>query len=301
MTKEKKLGNPTPKPGESQKDFIARCIPYVKKEKPELDHDAVVARCYGIWRSKHGESFNKYMESMGYKLFTDSVPLHREKVKVTINMEKAETETSIRNIIAIVGDRFMNGGFFPMSTLKTCYKLWENTLHDINHAGTHSGTFMNLTDITKFIGYHKNVILNEDNKSVSMELIPYEKTKEYPAWKAFVELCEMAGLIPNVSVTYYGKIEYKETSELPEGTDYKREGFKEGDKVPVLTNVIPVCVSTVLEGRCNDQDGCGIRDTNSNVAQKDISASEKKLDEKIENKRQEIISWLKKNDNNSED
>lgn len=40
---------PTPEKGETEKDFIARCIPYVIKEEG-IEQDHAVAKCYGIWR-----------------------------------------------------------------------------------------------------------------------------------------------------------------------------------------------------------------------------------------------------------
>lgn len=165
-----------------------------------------------------------------------------------------------RRFIAIVGDRFMNGGFFSMEELRKCYKIWERTLHDYNHEGTGSGIFNNLSDITKFIGYHKNVIINEENKTVSMELVPVKETAGYNAWNGFIKLMEQAGNTVNVSVTYYGKRRMVKASDLP-NDEYKKFGFNENDSVPYLENVIPVCVSTVLQGRCNDKDGCGFNAT----------------------------------------
>ena len=41
---------PKPNKGETQKDFIARCIPYLKKEEPGIETDQAVAKCYGIWK-----------------------------------------------------------------------------------------------------------------------------------------------------------------------------------------------------------------------------------------------------------
>jgi hypothetical protein len=35
---------------DDQDGYMSRCIPYVKNEDPGLSHDAVVARCFGMWR-----------------------------------------------------------------------------------------------------------------------------------------------------------------------------------------------------------------------------------------------------------
>jgi len=307
---DEKFENPEPKDGESQKEFIARCIPYVKDEHPDWPDDKVQAVCFSIWERKHeGASFKDFMESQGYKLYTESVCLSSKSEEVTEtigNTKETRTVTNTRKMIAIIGDRFMNGGYFSMEELKKCYKMWEGTLHDINHEGTFSGAFGQREDITKFIGYHKNVQLDENNKSVSMELHTHKKTKEYEAWEAFVELCEMAGRVPNVSVTYYGKQRFVKASELPDGANYESEGYHKDDMVPILHNVLPICVSTVLRGKCSDKGGCGIRNTctsekcGSESESSEKSDEQKKLDEEIEQKRQELISWLKEDDN-SED
>ena len=265
---DKKFENPEPKPGESQKDFIGRCIPYVKKEHPEWKQEQVVAVCYSYWRRKHeGKEFDTYMESMGYEKFTESAQLiiTEDSIKTNdseLSKNSDNSKQSTYRLVAMVGDRFMNGGFFSMKLLKEVYQMWERTLHDYNHEGTGSGIFGNRTDISKFVGYHKNVELDEINKRVTMELVPVKETVGYPVWKGFVELARQAGKIPNVSVTYWGKRQWVKTSDLPNEADWQREGFKESDRVPVLTSVLPECVSTVLEGRCNDKAGCGIQNTN---------------------------------------
>jgi len=310
-----KFENPEPKPGQSKKDFISYCIPYVQDEHKDWEHDKVVAVCYDIWKQHHKNgTFKEFMESQGYELFTDSAQLlpikeikMESKDKSGVNLVKWQ----IRKIVAIVGDKFMAGGFFTTEELKKCYKMWEGTLHDINHEGTSKGIYRE-PDITKFIGYHRNVTFDDKTNSVSMELHAHSRTKEYQAWEAFVELCEMAGRIPNVSVTYFGKRKFVKTSELPNGADYISEGYKENDLVPVLYNVIPVCVSTVLRGKCSDKGGCGVVSGNTCTSEKcgsqtdssktsEETEEQKKLEAEIEQKRQELITWLKKDDNKSED
>jgi hypothetical protein len=41
---------PEVKPGESEKEFIPRCISYVSKEHSDWDNDKCVAVCYSIYR-----------------------------------------------------------------------------------------------------------------------------------------------------------------------------------------------------------------------------------------------------------
>jgi len=277
------LENPKPKPGQTQKDFIKECIPIVHKEHPKWSMAKVKAVCYNIWRSKHKE-----MEAQGYELFTDSAQF-KTLQNVEVVSEEGETQrTGTKHMIAMVGDRFMNGGFFPAEEAKKCYKQWEGSLHDINHMGTSTGFFLAQTDITYFIGYHKNVKYDETTKEVSMEVFVHPKTHFAADWEAYIELCEMAGKIPNVSVTYYTKRKFIPASNLPKGINWKAAGYGKDDLVPVMYDVKPFCVSTVLQGRCGDKDGCGIR--NGNSCECDTC---KNHDKEIEEKKQELIKRIK--------
>ena len=46
---------PAIKKGESQKDFINRCIPYVMREGTAKDNKQAEAICYSLWKQKHGK------------------------------------------------------------------------------------------------------------------------------------------------------------------------------------------------------------------------------------------------------
>lgn len=292
-----KFENPKPKPGESQKDFIARCIPYVHKEHPSWKMNKVKAVCYDIWRrSKNNNDDPEYEE------FTDIVAFKiLPKEDILANESGTMQNGGKRRLVAIIGNRFMNGGFLSAEELQKCYKQWEGTLHDINHMGTSTGFFLVQSDITYFIGYHSNVTYDKETKSVSMDLNVYPKTHWYAAWEAYMELCEMAGQIPNVSVTYYGKRKLIPASDLPPEADWKAEGFGKDDLVPVLYDVRPVCVSTVLQGRCNDKDGCGFNGESCNCDScndEDKEKLKKEVEERIKNIRLKEKQLLedKKND-----
>lgn len=292
--------NPKPKPGETQKQFIDRCIPIVHKEHPDWKMDKVKAVCYSLWRRRHKNS----LEAQGYELFTDEAYLIIEKKDEITENEEYTNTPGTKKLIAIIGDRFMNGGFVPMKILEKCYKEWDGSLHDINHMGTSTGFFLAQSDITYFIGFHKNVKLDKANKSVSMELHVHNRTKFAEAWEAYIELCELAGKIPNVSTTYYANRKFVPVTELPKECDWKAEGYGKEDLVPVIVEMRPVCVSTVLRGRCDDKGGCGIRNTDSKTDEHSDSCDceeHTELDKEIEKKRQELISYLKKDDEKSED
>lgn len=219
--------------------------------------------------------------------------IHRNTENATGEKESER----VYRITAIVGDRFMNGGFFPESESKRIHKNWEGTLHDINHAGT---GFPN-GDILAFIGSHTNIKHNSKTKEVTMDIKVNRNTMYAKAWEAYIETCELAGQIPNVSVTYLGKQKLVATKELPNGTDYKSEGYSSDDLVPVLTNVEPVCVSTVLRGRCDDKDGCGVRNDNTCLdGTCDVTEKQDVLDA-LEKERQEIIKRIKSKEERLDD
>ena len=192
-------------------------------------------------------------------------------------------------ITALVGDRFMNGGFFPESESKRVYKNWEGTLHDINHMGTSAPD----GNILYFVGYHTNIKHNSATKEVTMDVKVNHNTMYAKAWEAYIETCELAGQIPNVSTTYLGNRKLVMAKNLPAGVDYKSEGYSTNDFVPVLANVVPFCVSTVLVGKCNDKDGCGVRNTSCPDGSCNLN-DEQDITNALKEKRQEIIKRIQK-------
>lgn len=285
----KDFENPEPKAGETRAKFVQRCRPIVHKEHPSWKMSKVMAVCHSIWERKHKNE----MEAAGYEQFHDEAQLI---------IEKADGDTSgTKNIVALVGNRFMNGGYLTAELAKKTHKQWNKTLHDINHMGTSTGFFLMQTDITYFIGYHTKAKWNENNKSVSMELHIHDKTKFAGAWEAYLELCEMAGQIVNVSTTYFGKREFLPTNKLPKGCNWKKEGYGKDDLVPVLTEMQPFCISTVLRGRCDDKGGCGIRNTSSDSCTCGSCATKAEKDpellKRIEAKEKELKELKESEDN----
>jgi hypothetical protein len=220
-----------------------------------------------------------------------STPKILENGEVASN---GETDEAYR-ITAIIGDRFMNGGFFPAKELQRVYKKWEGTKHDINHFGTsYPAGFFSTSNILYFVGYHKNVKYNSVTKEVSMDIEINPNAMYADAWKAYVDICKMSNAIPNVSVTYLGKQEYVLAKNLPKEANWKAEGYTKDDLVPVLSEVEPVCVSTVVRGRCDDKDGCGMQDSCSDGT---CDVPEKQdVTDALEKERLELIKYLKDKD-----
>jgi len=269
------LENPKPRKGEPKDKFISRCISAVSKEHPSWARKKVIAVCHDYWRRRHKNE----------EAFTDEAQFSFVPIEEPISEESEETvQTGTRNMIAVIGNRFMNGGYLSAEVLQKSYKKWNGTLHDINHMGTSTGFFLMQTDITYFIGFHSNVKFNAETKEVSMQLNTEPDCEFTAAWTAYTKLCERAGRIPNVSVTYYGKRDWILASTLSKDIPWKKEGYGKDDLVPILNEITPVCVSTVLQGRCGDKDGCGLR--NDKIEDPELEAE-------LEEKRQELIERIK--------
>jgi len=263
------------------------------KHHPSWTRKKQLAVCYNMWRKrkmKENEDNNKYQE------FTLEVPMIKKSVTVTIEEVETEEGKTIthtpseegKRAVAIVGDRFYKGNFLPAKELEKVYKKWENTLHDINHRGT--GDLFTPPDIKFFVGYQDNVAYDSKTKEVSMDIHVNEKTHYGEAWRGYVDLCEEAGLIPNVSIAFMAKVKMIKVKDLPKGVKYDYGDAPEKDAViPCIYDIIPQALSTVWKGACSDKDGCGIR-TKCKSGKCDLS------EEDYEKRRNEIIKELRKED-----
>lgn len=247
---------PLPKEGESKEDFIKRCIPFVLKEGTAKNVKQAYTICLSIWKkTKRSGEMNKGK----YKIFTcDGIlDIVTSSYSVTTNSE-GKTEVTSKNsyeIVVAIGNRFMNGGYLSEEEIKKSLDKWNNTLHDINHAGIGSIS----QDIRYFVGYHTNV--RYENKALYMTLNIVDDTEYAKSWHGYIELCKKAGKIPNVSMTFLAKQEFVKSEELP---NYKEFGLNGDETVPILKDIVPIAVSTVVIGRCNDVDGCGIKNVVEN-------------------------------------
>lgn len=243
-----------------------------------------------------------------YIEFTFEVPLTNEtfvldtsKGQQDINF-KDDPNIGSRKTIAMIGDRFMRGQFFSAIELEKSKSMWEGTLHDINHMGTTYRTgFSAQSNILYFVGWQDNVQYDEESKSLSMSIHPKLNTHFGQDWQAFVELCDDAGRVANVSISFLGKVKRVRASTLPEGSNYSDYGYKDNDMVDYIYDVRPRALSTVLQGLCDDKQGCGIATNNSDCEDdscktKITNTTEKKPKENKENveKRTYLEKRLKK-------
>jgi len=280
-----------PKKGESKDKFISRCISYIVKKEGKPQKQAI-AICNSMWRRR---KMNENEDNEEYKEFTFICPITTYHAVKPIKQENNEDNKKViykesdetRHAVAIIGDRFYKGKFLPAKELEKVYPKWKGTLHDINHMGTtHLMGLGVVSDIRFFVGYQKNVTYDSKTKKVSMDIKGNEKTLYGKAWRGYVNLCEEAGKIPNVSIAFQGKLGTMKAKDLPEDVNYSDYGLKEDDIIEYIYDIRPQALSTVHSGACNDEDGCGIGIKNCETDKCDLS------DEDYEKRRQELIKKL---------
>jgi len=285
---------PEIKPGETEKEWIPRCVSYLRTKEGKTKEQAL-GKCYGMWKQKHPEA-NDAEFMLESELFTCTANFVFEETHTEttiIEGKPTDNDTETRTMIAVIGNRFMNGGFLPIDVLKQSLDQWKNTLHDINHMGYIVNPMTdNRQDIRFFVGYHPQAYWNEDTNSISMNIAIVDSTMYASAWRGYVNLCKQAGIVPNVSVTYIASRRFIKAKDLPQGVDYAIEGYNAEDYVPILTGIKPLGVSTVVIGKCNDKLGCGIINTKCSCDVEDKEQKQTQLDAALEAEKNELLKRI---------
>ena len=165
----------------------------------------------------------------------------------------------------VIGDRFMKGVFVAADELKKVYRGWNNTLHDMNHMGSGymAGFSVIPSDVSYMVGYQDGLTYNETTKAVQAKIHIDKDSKRYDEWESYANICNQINRPINLSMFCYGQIQWMKAKDLPKGSGYTKAGYKADDTVPCMYNIQPYMVSTVTRGACDDKDGCGIENSNS--------------------------------------
>jgi len=268
---------PEHKKGESRKDWMNRCVPYVIKREG-LSPKNAAGKCGGMydqWKKKQHKKqhsdlqeddimvYGKYEQGKYYSFKFDSFDGYGESTEFNYVefVEKATSQKGFNMVIAI-GNRFMKGVYVSKDEMKSAYRGFNNTLHDLNHMG--SGYMMNLfsvvpSDISYIVGWQDSLSYDDTTNEVRANVHIEKTAPRYSEWKNYIDISAKIGRTPNVSMFVYGKIEYKQARELPTNSGYRKAGYKADDLVPCMTNIMPFMVSTVTRGTCDDKKGCGIK------------------------------------------
>ena len=216
-----------------------------------------------------------------------------------INMQA--TDGSGYNATIVIGNRFMKGIFIAADELKKVHKQWNKTLHDLNHMGSGymAGFSVIPADVSYIVGYQDGLKFDDTTKAVTAKVHIDKEAPRYAEWESYANICSKIGRPINVSMYCYGKVRFMKAEDLGvKPSEYKNQGYAKGDTVPCMFDIQPYMVSTVTRGACDDKDGCGIPQGNSDVCEDNncnVSITEQdKTKEKTSNKDVEKLKYYRK-------
>jgi len=230
---------PTPNTGESQKDFVSRCIPYVIKEGTAKDNSQAAAICHSIWKKHKGQKMS------------ERVLLHlcaNLSVRPVLVNEQADTDVTIERSTILVGDGTYNGIFFPVEEVRKATLGFNKQPIVLDHSDMVEDT----------VGYIDEPMFEGNKITVKPILDP--DTFKYKVAKGFIDSRLRANAIPEVSVGIW--------------CDKAFEDFDESERL-VARNLQPDHLAIVTRGACSPQDGCGIGLQNDEITVTVVSDSDK--------------------------
>jgi hypothetical protein len=225
---------PTPNKGESQKDFISRCIPYVIKEGTAKNREQASAICYSIWRRKHKG------EKMG-----ERVLLHlnrRLKTHVDVLNEQGDTEFKVDRTTMLVGDGTYNGVYFPAEEVEKSLFSWNGVPIVYDHSDSVKDAVGDVTEVT----------YEPASKKLTMKPL-IEGYPESENALMYIKARQKAGVVPEVSVGIWA--------------DKKMEEI-DGVETLVARNLYADHLALVSRGACSPEAGCGVGLKNDSVSVK---------------------------------
>jgi len=246
---------PTPNTGETEDDFISRCIKFVMDEGTISDNKQVAAICYSQWRKHKGRIVRTVFRTMNATIIDNPSIENKSKSKTNRSRQGAYTA------IAMVGDQFWNKGrtkeFCLFDGIKNGYKSMDKTFHNLDHGSDPHGTgHIRIQDI---VGVQDYTEIDHEKKQMIMYIYPDEHMPSYGTWKAFIDMCQSNNKTPNVSIEAMVTQEQMKASDIPvKDLDYKSLDILDDDLVWVETDYRFVGAATVYMGACDEQDGCGI-------------------------------------------
>jgi hypothetical protein len=255
---EKVIEMPEHKQGESESDWMKRCVPYLENNEGK-DHKQAVAQCinmYKEWREKNKATAD-YYESKGYK----PVVFVGSEVSIDNNVKEINgVKYDVVKAVAAKSNIFYQNVWVNDSVLRNSVSQWEGTYNDFSHMATdypHPFYPTGVENIEYITGFNSKGEYDESIGGVTVEMNISHNAPKYSAWKSFYDITLAAGKIPNVSIFGFANYKVIETKELPSGTVIPK-GVSFNDKVVAMTEFKPIALTTCLKGKCDDKAGCGI-------------------------------------------
>jgi len=220
---------PIPDKGESQKDFISRCIPFVINEGTTDDSAQASAICYSIWR-KHKEK-NKEESDMSKRIY---LKLCTNMFKPLVLKDKPQEFHGFDRATMIVGDGTYNGIYFPADELEKAFSSWENQPVNLDHSDKAEDE----------VGFIKEVVYDKVNKKITAKPFLNNLAPKAAVAAGFISGRLNAGTIPEVSVGVW--------------VDREDEEDDDGNYRVTARNLQGDHLALVTRGACSPKDGCGI-------------------------------------------
>lgn len=234
---------PTPNKGESEKDYVTRCIPIVLNEGTAEDSTQAAAICHSMYKEHKKTKAN--MEEINFKATIEKVE--------TSDSEWVEVE-----LVACKGDFFLQNDFVPNEVLKASAEKWNGTIHDISHMATNYPHGLNEEENIEYvIGYNKLKSYDESTKELRITSYIRKNSPKFQAWENYIAVCKASGKIPNVSISALAKRKLINASDIPHGVKIP-DKWKNSSKIVAVDDFLPLGITTCMLGKCNDSDGCGI-------------------------------------------
>ena len=215
---------PVPNKGESEKDFIKRCIPYVIKEGKEADQASAI--CHSIWKRKHEQGVDKIDKERVYLCLS-------AELNCFYDLEKDKSELEVDTCTILVGDGYYNGIYFPKEELGKNFMNWDKVPINLNHSDD---------KIEDIVGFIENPQF--DGHKLTVTPVFSEETVKYDAAMGFIKSRIKASRVPNVSVGVW--------------LDRVVEEMDEGETRITARNLEPDHLALVVQGACSPESGCGI-------------------------------------------
>lgn len=323
---------PKPKEGQTKDEYIIYCINYVKKHEPkkaDWSNERLAAHCAGLWdkykKSSNSSLVNK-LSNMGYKPFAftsfDNGMMRMDKGSISMSSITNETrfedeenkqnprEYDVVDAIAAIGDKFYGNVYVSSEILRKTAKSWNGTYHDLSHLATMFPAGLGAIENMEYIvGYNDDAHFDESLNGVRVKFHINHNSPKYKTWKNFVDICRDSGRVPNVSIFGSARFKAVKRNSLPAGTQIPK-GAEQNGYVIAMADLVPFAITTCLQGKCNDKDGCGIStgytedgnacdctteycDVETDKEEKDDNNEVKEIKKELSREREERLKYLK--------
>ena len=222
---------PVPKKGESEKDFVSRCIPFVIHEGTTKDSSQAAAICHSIYRKKKNMKNESTKERVLLELNSCST---LSPVFEIDDPDKDEYSIGLTESTILVGDGIYNGIFFPADEIEKAFMSWDKQPININHSSA----------IEDEVGYITKPYYDKVTKQFKVTPVLNKETANYDVASGYINNRVKAGKPPEVSVGVWVDKEY--------------ELMDDGDERLVARNLVGDHLALVCRGACSPEAGCGI-------------------------------------------